>query len=320
MNKTVPVIGFLILAIMAISVFGFATYKALTTQILFGAILAVLLAGFLFTLWNESKALSSAKAENLFGQKNLINVACVLVAALVAYALNFNLKLGAVVAVGAVGVVAGLLVKDYAAALYTGALIGMASKTVLPGFTHVIVAGIVAGIVYVLALAVFGGFGGKLGTMAVSGVTATALALGTGFNKPAAVPAWSVGWQLLVAAVVGALASYYINNNLKQGPVTGSAVVGLVAGLIALAFPKAIPNIGAMATVIICGSFAGMSNTKRVPSFVRMAIVGAVLGVVYMFAAPFLGGAGGKLGCMAFGSNMAVRGVFDAFDKFGKGK
>ncbi len=319
MNKSVPVIGFLILAIMALSVFGFAAYNALTSQVAFGVILAVLFLGFLFALLNESKALASAKAENLFGQKNLINLACVIVAALVAYALSFNLKLGAVVAAGAVGVVAGLLVKDYAAALYTGALIGMASKTVLPGFTQVIVAGVLAGIVYVLALAVFGGFGGKLGTMAVSGVTATALILGTGFNKPAAVPAWSVGWQLLVAAVIGAVASYYVNNNLKQGPVIGSAAVGLVAGLIALAF-KTIPNIGALATVIICGSFAGMSNTKRVPSMLRMAIVGVVLGLVYMFAAPFLGGAGGKLGCMAFGSNMAVRGLSDAYAKFGKGK
>ena len=51
-----------------------------------------------------------------------------------------------------------------------------------------------------------------------------------------------------------------------------------------------------------------------------MAIVGAVLGLVYMFAAPFLGGAGGKLGCMAFGSNMAVRGLVDAFAKYGKSK
>ena len=320
MNKSVPVIGFLILAIMALSVFGFAAYNALTSQPLFGVILAVLFLGFLFTLLNESQALSSAKAENLFSQKNLINAACVLVAALVAYALSFNLKLGAVVAAGAVGVVAGLLLKDYAVPLYTGALIGMASKTVLPGFTQVIVAGVLAGIVYVLALTVFGGFGGKLGTMAVSGVTATALILGTGFNKPAAVPAWSVGWQLLVAAVIGAVASYYVNNNLKQGPVVGSAAVGLVAGLIALALPKAIPNIGALATVIICGSFAGMSNTKRVPSVLRMAIVGAVLGLVYMFAAPFLGGAGGKLGCMAFGSNMAVRGLVDAFAKYGKSK
>lgn len=319
MNKTVPVIAFLILAIMALSVLGFATYEALTTQVLFGVVLAVLLVGFLFTLWIESKALSSAKAENLFGQKNLINVACVIVGALVAYALNFNLKLGAVVGAGAVGVVAGFLLKDYAAPLYVGALIGMASKTVLPGFVQVIVAGVLAGIVYVLALTVFGGFGGKFGTMAVSGVTAAALILGTGFNKPAAVPAWSVGWQIVVAAVIGAVVSYYVNNNLKQGPVIGSAVVGLVAGLIALIF-KTIPNIGALATVIICGSFAGMSNTKRVPSMLRMAIVGAVLGLVYMFASPFLGGAGGKLGCMAFGSNMAVRGLSDAYAKFGKGK
>jgi hypothetical protein len=315
--KSVPVIGFLILAIMAASVFGMAAYIALTTQVVFGVILAVLFAGLLFTLYNESKTLASAKIENLFGQKNLINFACVIVGGLVAYYLNFNLKLGAVVAAGAVGLVAGLLVKDYAVALYVGSFIGMAGKTVLPSFPQVLVAGVLAGIVYVLALAVFGGFGGKLGTIAVSGVTATALLLGTKF-KPGAIPPWSWGWELLVVGVVGAVAAFYLNNNLKQGPVVGSAAVGLAAGLIALAF-KTIPNIGPLATMTICASFAGMSNTKRF-SIVPMAVVGVVVGLVYMFASPFLGGAGGKLGCMSFGSGMAVRGLMDAYAKFAKGK
>ncbi len=317
MNKTVPVIAFLILAIMAVLIVGFAAYQALTTQVIFGVILAVLFLGLLFGLYNESKSLSSCVADNLFSQKNLINAGCVLIGALVTYALDYELKLGAVVAAGAVGLAAGLFVKDNAAALYTGAFIGMASKTVLPSYPQVIVAGVLAGIIYVMALTVCGGLGGKLGTMAVTGVVVTALGLGTGFAKPAAVPPWSIGWEIVVAAVVGAVAAYYINNNMKKGPVIGSAVVGLAGGLIALLF-KTIPNIGTLATVIICASFAGMSNTKRVPTMLRMAIVGVALGLVYIFDTPFLGGAGGKLGLMAFGSNMAIRGLADAWTQFGK--
>lgn len=313
--KSIPVIGFLILSIMALSVFGFATFKALTSQPIFGVILAVLLLGFLFTLLNESKALSSAKADNFFSQKNLITLASVIVAAVAAYALNFNLKLGSVIAASAVGVIGGFFFKDYAAALYAGSFVGMASKAVLPGFPQAILAGILAGVVFVLAQAVFGGFGGKLGTIAVSGVTMAGLVLSSKFSTPA-VPAWTLGWQLIVVSVVAAVAAYYINNNLKQGPVIGSAVVGLVAGLIA----KVIPSTGPLATMAICASFAGMANTKRITNAIQMATVGVVLGIVYMFASPFLGGAGGKLGCMAFGSCMAVRGVMDGFAKFTKGK
>ena len=306
MNKSVPVIGFLILAIMAASVLGFATYQAWTSQLVFGVILTVLALGFVFAVFNESKALSSAKVEGLFGQKNLITLLSVVVGGLVAYALNYNLKLGAVIAASVVGLLGGFLVKDYAAPLFCGSFIGMASTKVLPGYGQVLVAGIVAGIVYVLAMAVFGGFGGKLGTIAVSGVTITGLALAGVFAHPA-VPKWNVGWQLLVVSVVAALASFYLNNNLKQGAVIGSAEVGLVDGIIG----KFVPSFAPLATMAICASFAGMANTKRFPDLWQMGVVGVVVGLVYMFSAPFLGGAGGKLGCIAFGSCLGVRGVLD---------
>jgi len=308
--KSVPFIGFLILAVMAASVFGFATYQAWTSQFVFGIILTVLLLGFLFTIYNEFKGLSKAKAAGLLSQKNLITVACVIVGALTAYALNYNLKLGAVIAASVVGLLGGFLVKDYGAPLFCGSFIGMASTKVLPGFGQVLVAGIVAGVVYVLAMAVFGGFGGKLGTIAVSGVTITGLALAGVFAHPA-VPKWNVGWQLLVVSVVAALASFYLNNNLKQGAVIGSAAVGLVAGIIG----KFVPSFAPLATMAICASFAGMANTKRFPDLWQMGVVGVVVGLVYMFSSPFLGGAGGKLGCIAFGSCLGVRGVLDVVFK-----
>jgi glycerol uptake facilitator-like aquaporin len=98
-------------------------------------------------------------------------------------------------------------------------------------------AAVVAGIVYVLALAVFGGFGGKLGTIAASGCAFTGICLSTEFTHPA-VPKWNVGTLLVITGVVAALVTYYLNNNRKQGPVLASAVVGLVAGVLLPALYK----------------------------------------------------------------------------------
>jgi hypothetical protein len=171
--------------------------------------------------------------------------------------------------------------------------------------------------VYVLTLAVFGGFGGKLGTIAASGCVITWLCISTEFVHPA-VPKWDVGLLLVVTAVVATVATYWLNNTRKQGPVMASAVVGLLGGLLLPALHK---DAGAMmAAVAICASFAGMSNTKRMPSWIPMAVVGVSVGLVYMFANPFIGGTGGKLGTMAFGSTMAVRGLMDLVAKFTGGK
>jgi hypothetical protein len=295
---------------MALSVFGFAAYQAWISQPVVGIILTVLLVGFLFTLVNESKGLSAAKTENLFSQKNLLTFVAVVVGALVAYTLNYNLKLGAVLAASIVGLVGGFLVKDYATPLYVGSFIGMSAKALLAGHGQVAVAAVIAGIVYILTLAVFGGFGGKAGTIAVVGSVLGGLVVAGKFGHPA-VPGWNVGWQLLVVSLVASVASFYLNNNLKQGPVIGSAAVGLVAGLIG----KAVPSFGPLATMAICASFLGMSNTKRFPSILPLGLAGLVVGLVYMFSAPFLGGAGGKLGCTCLGSGMAMRGLMDLVGK-----
>ena len=164
-----------------------------------------------------------------------------------------------------------------------------------------------------MALAVFGGFGGKLGTIAASGCVFTGFCLSTEFTHPG-VPGWNLGLLLVITSVVAAVVTYYINNNLKQGPVKASALVGLVAGLL---LPLVYKSGGStLAVMAICASFAGMSNTKRMPSWIHVAFVGLSAALVYMFANPFIGGTGGKLGTIAFGSNMAIRGLMDLVAKF----
>jgi hypothetical protein len=319
MNKSIPVIGFVILAVMALLVYGFAAYNAWSLQPVVGILLTLGVIGILFTLLNESKGLAAAKADALFSNKNILSFVAVIVGALLSHFINVDLKLGLVVGSAAVGLAAAVLVPDYAVAAYTGSFVGMAGTKLLPGYPQLAMAAIVAGIVYILALAVFGGFGGKLGTIAASGCLITGLALSTEFTHPA-VPAWNVGLLLVITGVVAAVVTYYLNNNRKLGPVKASALVGLVAGVLALVAGILLPAVkttgATMAVVAICASFAGMSNTKRMPSWIPMAFVGLSAALVYMFANPFVGGTGGKLGTMAFGSTMAIRGLMDLVAKF----
>lgn len=319
MNKSIPVIGFVILALMAILVFGAAVYDAFTmppAQPIIGILLALGLIGLLFTLFNESKGLGALKADALFSNKNILSFIAVVAGALLSHWLNIDLKLGAVVGSAVVGLLAIVFFPDYAVAAYTGSFAGMAGTKLLPGYAQMLMAAVVVGIVYILALTVFGGFGGKLGTIAASGCAFTGICLSTEFTRPG-VPGWDVGMLLVITSVVAAVATYYLNNNRKHGPVLASAVVGLVAGVILPKLPGLAEGVGStLAVMAICASFAGMSNTKRIPSWVLMTLVGLVAGLVYMFSNPFIGGTGGKLGTIAFGSNMAIRGLMDLVAKF----
>ncbi len=315
MEKSVPTIGFAILTIIALVVFGFAVYEAWMLAPLFGIVLTAALVCLLYTLFNEAKALKNAKADPLFSQKNLLTVLAVAAGALATYTISINLNQGAVIGAAVVGLVAGFFIKDYAVPIYTGAFVGMASKALFANQFEIILPGVVAGIVFVLAAAVFAGFGGKLGTIAVTGCITCAIALNHPFATPA-VPAWSVGWLLMVTAVVAAVATFYISINMKQGAVIGSAAVGLVAGLL---LPLIFGATGkTMAVVAICTSFVGMSTPKRIPSLFWMGVAGALAGLVYIYSSPLVGGAGGKLGTISFGSGMAVRGFLDLLGKYTK--
>jgi hypothetical protein len=319
MNKSIPVIGFVILALMALLVFGAAAYDAFTVppaQPIIGVLLALGLIGIGLTLFNESKGLAASKADALFSNKNILSFIAVVAGALLSHWINVDLKLGLVVGSAVVGLVAAVFFPDYAVAAYTGSFVGMAGTKLLPGYAQLAMAAAVAGIVYILALTVFGGFGGKLGTIAASGCAFTGLCLSTEFTHPG-VPAWNLGTLLVITSVVAAVVTYYLNNNRKQGPVLASAVVGLIAGVLLPKLPGLAEGVGStLAVMAICASFAGMSNTKRMPSWIPMAFVGLAAGLVYMFANPFIGGTGGKLGTIAFGSNMAIRGLMDLVVKF----
>ena len=236
---------------------------------------------------------------------DLGNATAVAAAAPVTYALSVRVGVGAVVASALVGLCAHLLTETYGAPAYCGSFVGMATPAADAELGSVAAAGLVAAGVFVAAKRAFNGFGGKLGTTAFVGCLSVAafggLAPGTG-----SVPEPTVAAGLVVAAAVAALCTFLVSVRLDHGPVVGSAVVGLVAGVVC---PPLFAAGDAVAAVAFCASFAGMATPERIPGLGPMLLAGGVAGIVFVGATPYFVGFGGKLGTIAFTACLVTAGV-----------
>ena len=236
---------------------------------------------------------------------DLGNAAAVAVAAPVTYTLSVTVGAGPVVASALVGLCAHLLTETYGAPAYCGSFVGMATPAAGADLGAVVAAALAAAAVFVLAKHAFNGFGGKLGTTAFVGCLSVAafggLAPGTG-----PVPEPTVAAGLVAAAALGAVATYLLSVRLDHGPVVGSAVVGLVAGVVC---PPLFAAGDAVAAVAFCASFAGMATPERIPGLGPMLLAGGVAGIVFVGATPYFVGFGGKLGTIAFTACLVTAGV-----------
>ena len=101
---------------------------------------------------------------------------------------------------------------------------------------------------------------------------------------------------ILTAAIAGIL-SYHISNKFKKGPVFGSAIVTLGAGII---LPLLLPGLGEKLMVAAaCGSYAGMAGTKLVPFIYEIGLISALAGIILILATSAYPGVGGRLGTIA---------------------
>jgi len=312
MNRIIPTIGFLLLSLMVVVLLVFTVYQSWVVHSLWGIVATLALGGSLWEILRESKRVPCVQFNEVLSLQNLINVGSVLGGALIAYSLSVDVGLGAVTAAALVALVAALVVPDYAASMYCGSFVGMTSARVLISHWDVAIAGGVAAALYVLASCVYPGFGGKLGTIAFAGSVFTGLGLDREFLITE-IPEQPVILLIIVCAVVATAITYWLNVVLGHGPVMASGIVGIAAGLI---LPALYPEIGGtLAVMAMCASFAGMSSSAHFPRWTMMLVVGLIAGLIFVNSMPLLGGAGGKLGTIAFASVLAVRGYYDLVER-----
>lgn len=93
-----------------------------------------------------------------------------------------------------------------------------------------------------------------------------------------------------VSVVGGAVLAHLLGVHAGLGPVLGSALVGLLAGV-------ALPRVD---TAAYCGSFVGMASTALFPAHRALVLAAALAGVAFLATKRTFGGYGGKLGTLAF--------------------
>ncbi len=311
MNRLVPRVGFLLLSVMVVILLGYTVYEAWLTHPIAGMIVAVVLIGALAEILQESRRVLFRELPDLMQREGILNGIAVTGGALATYTLVCSVGLSAVNASALVALIAALTLPEYDVPVYCGSFVGMSSALLLHTHWELAVAGVVAGLVYMVTDGTFPGIGGKLGTIAFIGAVITGLGLERQFII-APVPDGRLVFMIIAYATIATVATYWLNVTRGHGAVIGSTVVGLAGGLI---LPAIYAETGPLlAVVVFCASFTGMSSRERFPRFPMVVVIGLITGLVFVYSTPLLGGAGGKLGTIAFGSALAARGYMDLLE------
>jgi hypothetical protein len=313
LKRGLTIFAFLLLAVMVLTLVGFTAYEAWMAHWLGGALSSIILVGVGLGVFWEGKAVFSAQPSVDPMRQSALEVLAVLIGGIASYTLAHDIGLGPVVAASLVGIAAHLVVPKLSTAVYAGAFVGMTSDLLLLTHTEVLLASLASGVVYYLTKPVFPGVGGKLGTIALIGTTLMSLSLQRIFLI-APLPDFQTSLEIIVIALIATPLTFYLSAAHDNGPVLASCAVGMISGLVLhVIYPEMGTN---LAVVAICASFAGMSSKERLPNVGMVLLVALFTGVVFIFSTPHLGGAGGKLGTIAFGSVLAVVG----FQRLFRGK
>ncbi|WP_435175086.1 hypothetical protein [Halorussus sp. AFM4] len=270
----------------------------------------LILAGGAAVAAERNRALG-ATDEHVFDRTDARDALAVAAAAVLTYGLSVRAGLGPVVASAVVGLAAAVFAPDVDVPAYCGSFVGMASPALFPSVDHLAGAGLVAGLAFVAADRSFAGVGGKLGTLALFGCATAAALTGADYAAGTALP-WTRAALVVPVTVAAAVATAVLSVRLDLGSVVGSALVGLAAGLAAATLPFVG---GTLAAAAFCASFVGMSSFDRLAGEARIALAGAVCGLVFVAVGTAFAGAGGKLGTVAFVSCVATAGAERLFHR-----
>lgn len=314
MIKIISVLGYFSLISITVLLFSFALLESVIEGLIgIAVIMALVLISLLFEKGREAITTFTGKkmVAMKFERSDIFNFLAIVCGALLTYTLGIDFGLGEVVSAALVAIIAAVLIPKYGVPAYCGAFVGMSSEHIFAGHIQLLLAAAIAGLVFVAAKPVFNGFGGRLGTIAFTGTAGAAWLMEQTLLDGACPTRTIAGWIILYS-ILGAVITMVISLRLKKGPVMSSGIISLIGGML---LPVIHPEIGGwLAIVVMCASFAGMSTFERIANEILMAIAGLILALVFIYTNSYFGGCGGKLGTIAFGSVIAVKGGFELFE------
>ncbi len=297
--------GFFVLALLTLILAVLSVLEAFSNHPLLFVFQLVILLGITAGIALDGIILVTAAPEEISWSEDLLDFLAVAAGAVLTFIMSVELGTGVVIASAAVGLAGSILFKRQAPAIFCGSFAGMSSPALLSLVPGMLIAALLAGLLYVAVKGSFAGIGGKLGTTAYAGCLIAAVMLSC---RPLVlpVPGWDIGWIIMLYAAAGASVTYSLNHRMQVGPVTASAAVGLAAGiLLPLIHGEVYGELFAL--MVFCASFAGMAGRKQAGHTAFMVIAGGICGLLFIYSMPYLGGAGGKLGTIAFASVLFIR-------------
>lgn len=238
--------------------------------------------------------------------KNIYSFLALTSAALISYFIS--IRINSVFGASLVGLFFGLLFPKYSMPAYCGAFIGMASIEILPSYLYIISASFVSGLVRLLILKKIpniGDVGGKAGFIAFLGVFIINLPLI--FEKEIyrqTLVEMKLIVPIIVVPILSTVATFYlreiIRGGIKSDAVVGSAILGLLFGLVQIF----VPQTSIFSEVAFASSFAGMTSFEFVKKRWSKTVLGLIVGIVFLVSIPYFQGFGGKLGTISFLSSL----------------
>ena len=296
-------LGFASLVFMTLLLFVQTAVSSLDFEIIMVPFLSIIVVGF---VWEAFREFPSKPSSDVSLMGYVTSVVWVSAGTLTAYFVSIYLGLGAIVAAALVGLVGAALVKDHAVEIYCGAFVGMVSPDVLHDFGHIVLAGVISGTLYFIARDVFEGYGGKLGAIAFSSWIIVSTSSRCELID-VLLEFRHFGISIMLFSLASAVLTYVLSIRLKNGPVVASCLVSLLGGLLLPAFGA--ENAAVLAAVVMAASFVGMSSREKLRSEKAVLFSALIMGIMFIYSANHFGGAGGKLGTLAFGSVVSSRGL-----------
>lgn len=236
---------------------------------------------------------------------NGLTILALTAGAFITFYLNHSIGLGGVLASAAVGLIGAWTFKSYATAIYCGSFIGMACSQIFSNPLSLLVASLISGIVFVLSMFMFVGFGGKLGFTAFIGTFLASIIFQTPLRTVDPLTS-SRYLMVFLFVILAGMATYTLQRAADMDAVSASALVGLVFAVIH-PDPSNVVVIAAF-----CATFTGMASLSRVKSYSEMFFLSILTGLMFIAAFSLFDGSGGKLGAIAFLASISGMGMIDS--------
>lgn len=113
---------------------------------------------------------------------------------------------------------------------------------------------------------------------------------------------------LTTVSFLSATLTFYVNEDLKQGPVRSSALLSLIVALYFYCFPHSVDSylVKNIPIVFIGASFVGMVSARLLANYLLIGIGGIIFCLIYLHTSKFFNGYGGALGTSASIALIAV--------------